>query len=121
MIDIDELREAERDPYFKELLEEAEAVGERIARQGKLVIEGPVYVRPLGRGISVYASGLRPAELPFDVPDEERVELIDLIEWWLKKTGRMKTPDSDSPPLRITIEDIDHPEVGSPDPRKWQA
>jgi hypothetical protein len=38
VIDLDELREAERDPYFKEFLAEAEAVGERIARQGKLVI-----------------------------------------------------------------------------------
>jgi hypothetical protein len=32
VIDLDELREAERDPYFKELLKEADEEGERAKR-----------------------------------------------------------------------------------------
>jgi hypothetical protein len=111
VIDLDELRAAERDPVVKKWLEEADAYGKRVARQGKLIYLGPVYVRPIGRGITLYTSHIDWEELPYDVADAakqlQEVEIIDWIEWWLKKTGRLTTDDGDSPLLRITIEDLD--------------
>lgn len=57
VIDLDELRAAERDPRVRETLEKARAYGERVKREqlkrrkDMLIYEGSIYVRPIGRGI----------------------------------------------------------------------
>lgn len=79
VIDFDEFEAARRDPRVRKMLEEALAYGERVDAQRRktrkrLVYEGPVYVRPIGRGI---------------VLDDERAEphLDEWIETWLSEVA----------------------------------
>lgn len=75
VIDLDEFEAARRNPRVRETLEQALAYGERVEAQRRktrkrLTYEGPVYIRPIGRGI---------------VLDDERDEphLDEWIETWL--------------------------------------
>lgn len=75
VIDLDEFEAARRDPRVREMQEGARAYGERVNAQRRkmhkrLIYEGPVYVRPVGRGM---------------VLDDERGEphLDEWIETWL--------------------------------------
>jgi hypothetical protein len=75
VIHLDEFEAARRDPRVREMLMGALAHGERVNAQRRktrkrLIYEGPVYVRPIGRGI---------------ILDDERSEphLDEWIETWL--------------------------------------
>jgi hypothetical protein len=98
VIDLDELEAARRNPRLRETLEQALAYGERVEAQRRktrkrLAYEGPVYVRPIGRGI---------------VLDDGRDEphLDDWIETWLIEvaSGRSVSGGELHARLRIVVE-----------------
>lgn len=96
VIDLDEFEAARRDPRVRKMLEEALAYGERVDAQRRktrrrLVYEGPVYVRPIGRGI---------------VLDDERAEphLDEWIETWLSEVASHSSIPGFRAHLRVVVE-----------------
>jgi len=98
VIDLDEFEAARRNPRVRETLEQALVYGERVGAQRRktrerLTYEGPVYIRPIGRGI---------------VLDYERNEphLDEWIETWLIEVASHRSVSGDEfrARLRIVVE-----------------
>lgn len=95
VIDLDEFEAARRDPRVRQMLEQALAYGDRVDAQRRktrkrLIYEGPVYVRPIGRGI---------------VLDDERDEphLDEWIETWLIEVASHRYVSSGELRARLRI------------------